>query len=66
MRNPETQSINQKAVYDSIERPRLLRRLYVEHKGLMPSHSVRRILWDLKRQGMVEKLPTGKWRNRHE
>jgi hypothetical protein len=59
--NPETLSVNQKAVYDSISFPRKMKTLYTVHKQIMPESSVRRILYTLRNKGLSRKTENGKW-----
>ena len=51
----------QKAVYDSLETPIELSKLYTIHDDLLPNSSVRRILYVLRNKGMAEKQ-NKKWR----
>lgn len=52
---------NQKNVYDSLSFPRSLKTLYKLHKATYPESSVRRVIYSLRNEGLVEKTKNGKW-----
>lgn len=56
---------NQKALLSELEFPRKFKTLYRILKPIMPESSVRRIMYTLENEGLVEKHTTGmvtKWR----
>ncbi len=62
MEDIRTLSVNQRAVFESVEIASSLKRLYNIHTHKMPESSVRRILHVLKNKHLIEKLDSGKWR----
>ena len=54
--DPETLSPKQKAVYDSLSYPKTLQGLYKYHKDMLPTSSVRRILYVLQNKGLSERV----------
>jgi len=62
MEDIRTLSVNQRAIFESVEIPSSLGRLYKIHTHKMPESSVRRILHTLKNKHLIEKLDSEKWR----
>ncbi len=52
---------NQFAIYESLSFPRSLTTLYKVHGHVMPKSSVRRILYSLRDEGLVQKNDKMKW-----